>query len=452
VSTVSQRISVASRLDRVPLSGYHHKILGIIALGEWFDMYDLYMISYVAAALLSTHFLSPSQFTAYISAGFVGMFVGCIILGWLGDRFGRRTLFTFNLLWYSIFTILGALSPNATLMIVARALAGLGMGAEFIIVDTYLGEMIPAKARGRYIIYAYTIAFTAAPIVAFLSYFIVPHTWGLPGWRWIMLIGGIGALAVWPIRLALPETPRWLESKGRTAEADALVTQIENDIQRASSQPLPPVTQDVTVPVSAGVPISELVHRPYGGRMGMMMLLQFLQSIAYFGFASWAPTFLLKEGFSLVHALFYTALIALFIPIGSLIGALLAERFERKWQIAILSLAIAAVGLAFSLAHVPWLIVVTGAALSLLNNWFSPAIHAYQAEIFPTRLRSTAGGFAYSWSRLSAAISAFVIAAVLFGWGVFGVFVVISAFMVIIAAEMIWAPKTNERPLEEIAS
>jgi putative MFS transporter len=184
----------------------------------------------------------------------------------------------------------------------------------------------------------------------------------------------------------------------------------------------------------------------------MLVIFHALQTIGYYGFANWAPTFLLKRGISLVHSLEYTLLIALVSPLGPALAVLTSDRFERKWAIVSMALLIAAFGLGFAFWSAPALIVASGALVTLCSNWFSALLHAYQSELFPTRLRATGVGFTYSWSRLSAVFSSLLIGAVLVRGGVGAVFAVLAAAMCgvafIIAA---LGPRTNRIALEQLA-
>jgi putative MFS transporter len=184
----------------------------------------------------------------------------------------------------------------------------------------------------------------------------------------------------------------------------------------------------------------------------MMIVFQTLQTVGFYGFGNWAPTFLLKRGFSLLHSLEYTMMIAFVSPIGPLLAAATSDRMERKWTIVVLSVLVAVFGIGFGHAGTPFTVVAFGALLALANYWFSAAFHAYQAELFPTRIRGTAVGFTYSWSRLSAAFSSVLIAAVLTLKGVGAVFTLLAIAMCGVALVIaFFGPRTNRIPLEELA-
>jgi putative MFS transporter len=196
---------------------------------------------------------------------------------------------------------------------------------------------------------------------------------------------------------------------------------------------------------------AELWRRPYLSRTVMLVLFQALQTIGFYGFANWAPTFLLKRGVSLLHSLEYTLLIAMVSPLGPLLAVWTSDRFERKWTIVILALLVAGFGLGFGNSIAPAAVIAFGALLTLANYWFSAAFHAYQSELFPTRLRATGVGFTYSWSRLSAAFTSLLIGAVLV-YGVPAVFALLAAAMVLVAAVVgFLGPRTNGVVLEELS-
>jgi putative MFS transporter len=196
---------------------------------------------------------------------------------------------------------------------------------------------------------------------------------------------------------------------------------------------------------------AELWRPPYLQRTVMLVLFQTLQTIGFYGFGNWAPTFLLKRGFSLVHSLQYTMLIALVSPIGPILCAWTSDRLERKWTIVLLALLVAVLGLGFGNASTPTMVVAFGALLTLCNYWFSAAFHAFQAELFPTRIRATGVGFTYSWSRLSAAFSSLLIGAVLLH-GVPAVFALLAAAMTGVAVIVaVLGPRTNRMTLEELS-
>jgi putative MFS transporter len=449
--------SIAERIERLPLGRFHRRFIALVSLGNFFDLYDIFIVAYIGAALQQSGFLSLRQFSFFVAAGFLGMFVGTIVFGMGSDRMGRRSAFITLLLIYSAFTLAGAFAPSANGLIVLRFFAGLGIGAEIIVIDTYVTEIVPRYARGRYVAITQVVGFSAVPVAAVLSRLLVPAHFLFDGWRWVMLIGGSGALLTWWFRRKLPESPRWLESRGRVAEAEAVISALEAESLSVPATRHPPLATPVpgrklpTRTEAERGSFAELWRPPYLSRTIMLSLFQALQTIGFYGFANWAPTFLLKRGVSLLHSLEYTLLIALVSPIGPILGAVTSDRWERKWTIVVLALLVALFGLGFGNATAPAAVVVFGALLTLCNYWFSAAFHAYQSELFPTRIRATGVGFTYSWSRLSAALSSLLIGAVLI-YGVPAVFVLLASAMtgvaVIIAA---LGPRTNRVALEELA-
>jgi putative MFS transporter len=446
-------LSIASRIERLPLGSFHRRFIALVSLGIFFDLYDIFIVAYIGAALQQSGFLSLKQFSVFVAAGFLGMFFGAIVFGMGSDRMGRRNAFITLLLIYSAFTLAGAFAPSAGWLIALRFFAGLGIGAEIIVIDTYVTEIVPSHARGRYVAITQVVGFSAVPVAAILSRLLVPTHFLFAGWRWVMIIGASGALLTWWFRRRLPESPRWLESRGRVSEAERVLSALEAESFSAARAAESGVAAAPKKP--AAVPergsFAELWRAPYLSRTVMLVLFQALQTIGFYGFANWAPTFLLKRGVSLLHSLEYTMLIAIVSPIGPLLGAITSDRLERKWTIVVLALLVALFGLGFGNATAPAAVIAFGALLTLCNYWFSATFHAYQSELFPTRIRATGVGFTYSWSRLSAAGSSLLIGAVL-AYGVPAVFVLLASAMSAVAVIIaVLGPRTNRVALEELA-
>ena len=475
---------IAERIEQIPVGRFHRRFISLVSLGGWFDFYDIYMMAYIGAALQQSGFLTLHQFTNVIAAGFFGMFTGTILFGMGSDRMGRRSAFVAMLLIYSLFTLAGAFAPSAAWLIALRFFAGIGIGAELVVIDTYVSEMVPSSARGRYVAITQTVGFTAVPVVAILVRLLVPTHFLIPGWRWVMVIGSIGAALAWYFRRRLPESPRWLESRGRRAEAEQILALLEahshagarersagsrvasgdRSVESRNQTPSQASLHDRALQ-SAGsggganitvraerASFAELWRPPYRRRTIMLVIFHALQTIGYYGFANWAPTFLLHRGVSLLHSLEYTLLIALVSPLGPAVAVLTSDKLERKWTIVAMALLIAVFGLGFAFWTLPKLIVLSGALVTLCSNWFSALLHAYQSELFPTRMRATGVGFTYSWSRLSASFSSLLIGAVLVRAGVGGVFTVLAAAMAAVALVIgIFGPRTNRIALEQLA-
>lgn len=473
---MSERNSIAARIERLPVGSFHRRFIALVSLGGWFDFFDIYMMAYIGATLQHSGFLTLQQFSTVIAAGFLGMFAGTIVFGMGSDRMGRRSAFVAMLLIYSAFTLAGAFAPSAGWLIALRFFAGIGIGAELVVIDTYVSEMVPSGARGRYVAISQMTGFTAVPIVAILVRLLAPTHFLIDGWRWVMVIGSLGAALAWYFRRRLPESPRWLASRGRHQQADRIVTALESEsLSRGSA--IAAVTPSATVADVAQLPavgrdahepgnaanvagsvgaesgsFAELWRPPYRRRTIMLVIFHALQTIGYYGFANWAPTFLLRRGVSLVHSLEYTLLIALVSPLGPGLAVLTSDRLERKWAIVTMALLIAALGLGFAFWSAPVLIVASGALVTLCSNWFSALLHAYQSELFPTRLRATGVGFTYSWSRLSAVFSSLLIGAVLVRGGVGAVFTLLATAMCGVALIIgLLGPRTNRITLEQLA-
>jgi MFS transporter, putative metabolite:H+ symporter len=326
--------------------------------------------------------------------------------------------------------------------------AGVGVGAEPPIADSYLSDLLPPRKRGRYIAWAYTIGFLGVPASGFLARGLAPNTLaGVEGWRWMFVIGALGAVVVAFLRRSLPESPRWLASAGRLDEADAVVRRFEAEVPDATL----PAPAGHAAPVRDRGSFRELLVPPFRTRTAMMAVFHLLQSFGYYGFGTLVPLVLVAKGFPIVQSLLFAALTFVGYPIGSLLSLPLVERVERKFLLVGSGLGMAVFGLLFGLSDSATAIVVFGFVYTVISNVFSNSFHIYQAEIFPTRLRATAAGSTYALSRLSNALLPFVLLPVLTAYGPVAMFAVVSGAMVVVAVDIGWfGPRSTGRDLESV--
>ncbi|HEX4273124.1 MAG TPA: MFS transporter [Rhizomicrobium sp.] len=449
---------IAGRLERLPATRGFWRRVDLLSLGGFFEFCDLFMAAYIQPGLVRAGILTTTTqglfsiggFASFVAFFFLGLFVGTALFGFVADRLGRRIIFTGSLLWYAAASLVMAFQQDALHLDIWRFLCGIGIGVELVTIDTYIAELAPPSVRGRAFAYANIIQFLAIPMVALLGWWLVPRTiFGLDGWRFVVMAGSVGAVIAWFVRMRLPESPRWLASRGRTQEAEAIVESWEIEARLEGAELSPPKPQAVEQGRGS---FREIWRAPYLSRTLMLIAFNLFQAAGYYGFSSWVPALLIASGIAVTKSLAYTFVIAIAAPIGPALGLLFTDRIERKWIVAGSALAIAASGLLFTQAHGMVGVIACGLALTLANNILSFAYHGYQPELFPTRVRARAVGFVYSFSRLSTMFSAFVIAWVLKGFGAAGVFVFIAGCMIVVALVIgLFGPKTRDLPLEEIS-
>lgn len=446
-----ERLSVAARLDRIPPFRMHRRLGIAVGWANAFDLYDIFLAGVLAAVLAVQWKLGTNGKALVISSGFAGMFVGAIVLSAMADRFGRRRVFLWNLMIYSVFTLGAAFAPNLAWLAILRFCAGIGLGAELSLSDTYLSELLPRKVRGRYMAAAYTLGFVGVPLAAFVgAEFVAKHHLLIDGWRWLLVVGSLGAVIVWAMRRSLPESPRWYEIRGDARRADEETTKIEQAACAELHLSELPEPEPVEVAPTRKARLTEIFEPPYGRRSLMLWIFQFFQTVGYYGFGTLAPLVLKAKGYTIVDSLGFTAIIYLGYPLGSAVSIPIMERFERKHLIIATALLMGALGITFGFAATTWLILAAGFLLTATSNVFSNSFHIYQAEIFPTRIRATAVGAAYSLSRLSGAILPFISVAVLDHLGASAVFIGSAAIMLLISLDVaLLGPRSTGMRLED---
>jgi putative MFS transporter len=460
MSMAGSPADVAGRIERLPASRPLFWVIGLIALGGFFEHYDLFMTAYVSPGLIRAGVFQGAHKglfgltdqAGFAAATFLGLFIGALLFSQVADRFGRRTIFTASLLWYSAATLVMAGQSTALGVDLWRLIAGIGIGVELVTIDAYVVELTPAVLRGRAMAFTQLIQFTAVPTVALVSWLLVERApFGVAGWRWVMVLAGLAAVAVWAIRARLPESPRWLAAHGRAAEADAVLRALEARIA-ARAGPLPPPAGAPAGEAPQGR-FGEIFRPPYLGLLVLMSVFNFAQTIGFYGFGNWVPSLIAGQGHGLTKSLAWSFIIACAFPLGPLVFGAFTDRIERKWQIVAAAIGTATLGLVFAGQSAPVALIACGVGITLCNTLLSFAYHTYQAELFPTRIRARAVGFVYSWSRLSTVLTSFMIAFVLQEAGTRGVFVFIAAAMgVVVVAIGVFGPRTRDRALEEITS
>jgi putative MFS transporter len=447
-SSNSPKLSPAARLDSLPFTRKHGRILFGSGVGWALDAMDVGLISFIIAALAHHWQLSNGEIGLIASIGFVGMAIGASVGGLLADRFGRRYVFAATLLIYGLATGASAVVGGIAMLLVLRFFVGLGLGAELPVASTYVSEFAPAKIRGRMIVILeafWAVGWTASAII---GYFVVPSS--EHGWRWAFAIGAIPAAYALVVRLALPESPRWLFGQGRHAEADQVITAFEEAAEakrsrtsdRSAGAVTSPEAAPATEPLEAPVVVAATTRRrlaalwspEFRTRTASLWLVWFCVNFAYYGAFIWIPSILVEAGFPLVKSFGFTLIITLAQLPGYAVAAWLIEVWGRRLTLSVFLIGSAVSAVSFGTAQTETVIILSGMALSFFNLGAWGALYAVTPELYPTSLRATGAGWAAGVGRIASIIAPLMVPVLLLAGGAGLTFSVFAVFFMIAAA------------------
>ena len=433
-----------ARLDRVPLNSFHWKLLITSGLGWMFDAMDVLLIGFLVTPITKEFTLAPAQVGLVASAGFVGMFLGAAISGRLADRYGRRVVFQGTLVLFSVGAVLSALAPTFETLLLARIVAGLGLGGELPVVATLVSEFSPRAQRGRMIVLLESFWAYGTLAAGLVALFVLPQF----GWRGAFVVAALPALYVAYLRSALPESPRYLAQRGRTAEADAVVRRVE----RAGGGALLTLGAAVAPARSTRTSIAELWSPAYVRRTVMLWILWFGITFTYYGIFLYVPSLLAARGLSEVRSneFFFLSTIAQ-IP-GYFSAAWLVERWGRKPTLVTYLLGTAAAAYLFGNSGTGTDAFLYAALLSFFNLGAWAIVYTYSPELYPTAIRATGAGIAAAVGRIGGIIGPFLTPVLVPTLGQSGVFALFMILLIVTALN-VWllAEETKGRSLEEIA-
>ncbi|WP_328495415.1 MFS transporter [Streptomyces sp. NBC_00414] len=444
-----QHSNALNRLDRLPVSRFHKVTLLAVAFAYFFEFADINSFATTAPKLIKLWGLTVDQVAYVTSLSFVGMFIGAIVAGSIADRWGRKRALIWTTLFFGISSFAAVFSWDLVSLGVFRVLTSAGLSAMTVVGVVYVNEMYPSAIRGKYQAYAIAIGICGTPVTNLIASAVVPlNDWS---WRLVYLWGSLGVLLVF-FSGRLKESPRWLESRGEHAAADAVLTEIEASVA-AEKGPLPEPAPPVAETPSTKAPLRLLLQKKYLLPTLLLSVLWMTQTIGFFGYSSWAPTLLAKEGFSVEKSVFYVALTTVGAPLGCYLASLVTDRFERKWCLVAFGTVIAICGLLYGLTFNPVLIIVFGFLVNLFERGYTALAYAYSPELFDTRARSLGTSVSYGLGRLSNAAGPLIVAALYTGHGYQSVFYFIAGTWLVGAVTLAaFGTRTRSARLRETES
>ena len=414
------------RLDRLPVTGKHKRLLLGSGIGWALDAMDIGLVSFIIAALAVHWDLDKSTTSWIASVGFIGMAIGASVAGLLADKIGRRQVFSLTLLIYGIATGASALATSVGALMVFRFIVGLGLGGELPVASTLVSEFSPRRVRGRMVVILEAFWAVGWILAAVIGTFVVAQS--ETGWRWGLALGAVPALYALYVRMGLPESVRFLESKGRHEEAEAIVRSFEAEVDPADYDE---VVRAEEHPVRGGIWGPDL-----RARTAAFWIVWFCVSLAYYGAFIWIPSLLVAQGFTLVKSFTFTLIITLAQLPGYAAAAWLIEVWGRRTTLSVFLGGSAVSALLYGLAGAEWQIIAAGCLLSFFNLGAWGALYAIGPELYPTAIRATGTGAGASFGRIGSILAPLIVPPVLaFGGNiaVFGIFAAAFAIACIAA-------------------
>jgi MFS transporter, putative metabolite:H+ symporter len=437
---------VGTALDEAKISPLHRRVIALIAAGYFFDVIDFTIFGSLVPYILQSKFATGAEVAAAGSATIFGMFLGTAGQGEFSDRFGRRFIYQFNLLLFGIFTILGALAPSVTLLVICRFIAGIGLGAEQPLAFAYAGEYSPKRIRGRILAIVHFIGGAMVWPIGTALVLLFGSTVASPehAWRGVWLVVGIGALIVWVFRFTLPESPRYLATHGRGEQALAVLGRL------GIAGPKEPLTTDAASNTKSD-PFA-LVFRQFPTRViaGMICFTAFF-GIAV-GLGAWLPNIMNAKGFSITKSLQYTLVMNFAVPTASIFMMYALDKFGRKITSVCAFIGAGVMAIVFGNAGTPAELMIAGFIMVFFVQVAGNAMQIFASEVFPTNARASGFGWASGVGRLA---TAFILPTILWvqnGFGLTTVFVCLAILLFIAAVSVTQlGPEARQKGLDEIA-
>ncbi|MGF6775410.1 MFS transporter [Paraburkholderia sp. GAS334] len=444
----SARAELIRRIESVPFSWWHTKARIIVGSATFFDAFDALSIAFVLPVLIGLWHIEPLQIGVLIGASYIGQFVGALIFGWYAERHGRIRSATISIGIMSVMSLGCALSGNFTMLLACRFIQGIGVGGEMPVAATYISELSNARGRGKYFMLYEVIFPVGLMATGQIGAWLVPTI----GWKIMFWIGAVPGLLIAALVSRLPESPRWLISKGRLSEAEAVIREMEASTERRIA-PGQSVQQHKTEAASkAGW--REVLSPLYRSRTLIVWLLWASAFFVANSLNNWLPTLYR----SVYHLPLQTALRAASMTNVAQVVLLLVCAYSidrvgrRSWTVTAFVVAaalLAALGL-FG-AHSVWGVMMLGTVSYGLIGSIAAVLYLYTPEVYPTRMRATSTGLATSWLRLASAVGPSLAGLLLHKQGIGSVFLMFAGVSVVGALGALKMIETRERSLEEIA-
>jgi putative MFS transporter len=448
-SSGSGSAEIAARIERIPMSPWHVKARVLIGVATFFDAFDALAIAFVLPVLGPLWKLTGPQIGLMISAGYLGQLAGALLFSWIAQRIGRIKALVGSVLVLSVMSFACAFAWDYESLLVFRTLQGLGLGGEVPIAAVYISEITRAKGRGRFVL-LYELIFPVGLVGAALAgRWVVPHL----GWHYMFLIGAIPAVLVFFLQRHLPESPRWLASRGRHAEALESLARIEGEAVRSSGKALPPA-EPVAATAERKASLSDLFGPGYLRRTLVVWTIWFGAYLITYGLTVWLPT-IYRTVFKLPleQALQYGLITQIVGLLGTLTCALTVDHIGRRpgFTIAFVGAAGALISLALVGADAPLRVLIFVCAAFFCSSVVSIGAYLYTPELYPTRVRAMGVGVATAWLRLASMIGPSIVGLMIGGGleNVFLAFGVIAGIAAIVTG--LFAIETKNRVLEEVS-
>ena len=442
-------MNIASRIDQLPMTPMLKKILLLTGIGWMFDAMDQGMVSGVMAAIGKDWALSTGQIGLLGSVGMLGMILGAALSGMAADKWGRRSVIMWTLVIYGISSILSGFAVDFTMLLILRFLTGFGLGGELPAASTLVSEYSPTKIRGRNVILLESFWAWGWIIAAFVAYMLIP----VYGWRVAFFVGGVPALFAAVFRMAVPESPRYLQSVGKINEAEDLVMKMESQANITSQAKTDETEKSMDNNIKAS--FLDLWSKKYIRSTVVLWVIWFGINFGYYGFVLWTPTLLVAKGFALTKSFEFTLIMCLAQLPGYFSAAYLVERLGRKKVLAIYFAGTALSAWLFGHAGSVEQILIFGSLLYFFSLGSWGCVYAYTPEVYPTFFRATGSGWAAAFGRIGAFIAPFIVPVIYnyFGaeTGYTNVFIMLTMVFVIVALVVIlFGKETMGKSLEEI--
>jgi putative MFS transporter len=451
ISATAQR-DIAARMERLPLTRTQIKARIVVGTATFFDGYDSLVMGLVMPVLAQAWGLTTAQIGFLLSGTFFGQLLGALLFPYLAERYGRLRSASYSVWVVGIFALVCAASWNFASLTVSRVLQGIGIGGEIPVAATYINEIAHSKTRGRFFL-MYEAAFAFGYLVCTLLAVLLVSRYG---WQLMFIIGACPAFVAAIMRRLLPESPRWLASKGRTKEAEEIVGAMEREAQAKLGKDLP--TPDFSVappPVRKSTDLRELFTPFYRMRTLVVWSIWGGNFFVTQALNSWLPTIYRQELHLTVQQALNFTLATHCISICSAIAVALAiDHVGRRIWLGAATLvgALALLTLAIQGGHNPIFLLVCATVANFALASVSVSIYVFTAELYPTRMRALGTGMGSTVRNICTTLSPTMVALMLSNYGLPGVFTMLG-LVPLIPCVMVFAfgTETKARVLEEVS-